>query len=51
MDRREGTVEVAFPEGDVVFVCRRACERVRYGPVIFRNVDGYKVVMLVEDAN
>ena len=25
VDSFEGSVEVAFPEGDIVFVCREAC--------------------------
>ena len=35
---------------DVVFKCRRVCERIRYGPVFFGDIDGDKVVLLVEDA-
>ena len=35
VDGFKGSVEVAFPEGDVVFVCREVCERVRDCPVFF----------------
>ena len=35
VDGFKGSVEVAFPEGDVVFVCRKVCERVRDCPVVF----------------
>ncbi len=50
MDRPEGTVYVVLPEVDVVFECRRVCERIRYGPIFLGDVDGDKVVLLVENA-
>jgi hypothetical protein len=50
VDGYEGAVDVLFPEGDVVFKRRRVCERIRYGPVFFGDIDGDKVVLLVEDA-
>ena len=51
VDRCEGIVEIVFPEGDIVFVCRGVCEGVRYGPVVFGDVYGYKVAVFVEDAS
>ena len=51
MDRPEGYVYVPLPEVDVVFECGSVCERIRYGPVVFGDVDGDKVVVLVENAS
>ena len=50
MDGSEGAVDVVLPEVDVVFKCGRVCERIRYGPVFFGDIDGDKVVLLVENA-
>jgi hypothetical protein len=50
VDGYEGAVDVLFPEGDVVFKCRRVCERIKYGPVFSGDIDGDKVVLLVENA-
>ena len=46
----EGVVDVVFPLVDVVFVCGEVCERIRYGPVVFGDIDGNKVIVLEEDA-
>ncbi len=50
MNGSEGAVDVVFPVVDVVFECGGVRERIRYGPVIFGDIDGDKVVVLEEDA-
>ena len=50
MDGSEGAVDVVLPEVDVVFKGGGVCERIRYSPVFFGDVDSDKVVLLVENA-
>ena len=50
VDGFEGAVDVVLPEVDVVFKGGGVCERIRYGPVFFGDIDGDKVVLLVENA-
>ncbi len=50
MDGYEGVVDVVFPKANVVFKGGRVCQWIRYGPVVFGDIDRNEMVLLEEDA-